>query len=171
MVCSINYVNVVEYLNSFLVIVCWPLITCWLCWRVPILSKDDYSGPPSLFLTMSMICLPCSFLVVLYEYSQLDVFFVLGVVFAPAAGRLHDLGASLAAFTDVVLAVRLLGAVRLHQQGGADRAGQGVPQYGQRPVEVLGSRCEGHPVTLRYFTCQVWAVSGSPWRTTRAVET
>ena len=111
------------------------------------------------------------FLVVLYEYSQLDVFFVLGVVFAPAAGRLHDLGASLAAFTDVVLAVRLLGAVRLHQQGGADRAGQGVPQYGQRPVEVLGSRCEGHPVTLSYFTCQVWAVSGSPWRTTRAVET
>ena len=93
------------------------------------------------------------FLVVLYEYSQLDVFFVLGVVFAPAAGRLHDLG------------------VRLHQQGGADRAGQGVPQYGQRPVEVLDSRCEGHPVTLSYFTCQVWAVSGSPWRTTRAVET
>ena len=111
------------------------------------------------------------FLVVLYEYSQLDVFFVLGVVFAPAAGRLHDLGASLAAFTDVVLAVRLLGGVRLHQKGGADRAGQGVPQYGQRPVEVLGSRCEGHPVTLSYFTCQVWAVSGSPWRTTRAVET
>ena len=60
-----------------------------------------------------------------------------------AAEFLHDLGASLAAFTDVVLAVRLLGAVRLHQQGGADRAGQGVPQYGQRPVEVLGSRCEG----------------------------
>ena len=111
------------------------------------------------------------FLVVLYEYSQLDVFFVLGVVLAPAAGRLHDLGASLAAFTDVVLAVRLLGAVRLHQQEGADCAGQGVPQYGQRPVEVLGSRCEGHPVTMSYFTCQVWAVSGSPWRTTRAVET
>ena len=54
------------------------------------------------------------FLVVLYEYSQLDVLTVLGVVLAPAAGRLHDLGASLAAFTDVVLAVRLLEAVRLH---------------------------------------------------------
>ena len=51
-------------------------------------------------------------LVILNQDPKLDVLKVFGVVFAPAARRLHHLGPAFAAFADVMLTVSVLGRFR-----------------------------------------------------------
>ena len=79
-------------------------------------------------------------LVVLNEYSELDILVIFGVILAPAAGRLHHLVASLTTLADMVFTVCIFRGVGLHQQTLAHGAGQGVAEDRKGAVEILEYR-------------------------------